>query len=150
MSGRVYVSRSPNHELGDESDSKEIGEQGELVVVAFEESEDRTAERLEDGHPNHPGWDIVSNDGDEVRYIEVKTTTGTWGRRGVGLTETQFKEAQSKGTRYWLYVVENLDTQDEEIHMIQNPVGHLSRVHFDGDWREFAETVGRRNPEDGF
>ncbi len=148
LSGRVYVSGPTNGDLGDESDSKEIGEQGELAVVAFEESEDRTAERLEDTQPNHPGWDIVSADGDEDRYIEVKTTTGTWGSRGVGLTERQFSDAQRLGDEYWLYVVEKLDSPDELIHMIQNPVGHLSRVHFDGDWRDFAETGTRRRPED--
>jgi hypothetical protein len=147
LSGLVYVSGSSNHGLGDESNSKEVGEQGELAVVAFEEGEDRTAERLEDTRPNHPGWDIVSVDGDEVRYIEVKTTTGTWGSRGVGLTEMQFREAQSLGDEYWLYVVENLDSPDEVIHMIQNPVGRLSRMQFNGDWRAFAETGTRPRPE---
>jgi len=44
-------------------------------------------------------------------------------------------------------VVENLDSPDEVIHMIQNPVGRLSRMQFNGDWRAFAETGTRPRPE---
>ena len=97
--------------------------------------------------PNHPGYDIESADesGHVVRYIEVKSVSGSWGSDGVGLTATQFAEATTRGESYWLYVVEQADTDDFVIHRIQNPAGRANRFFYDHGWREIGETGSDRS-----
>lgn len=149
LSGLVYVSGSDGNELSDESTNKAIGKEGELRVVALESRQRRFAKRMDDPHGdgneiNHPGYDIESESKDtgEVRYIEVKTTEGEWGNRGVYLTRRQFETARSHGPMYWLYVVEFLGDARQSIFMIQDPASMLDRFSFNGGWKAFAEVAG--------
>jgi hypothetical protein len=88
----------------------------------------------------HPGYDIESLDefGTVARYVEVKSTSDRWGATGVGLSDTQFKEALEKGTLYWLYVVERAEDDDFEIHRIQDPANKVNLFVYDQGWREVA------------
>ena len=71
--------------------------------------------------------------------IEVKGVDGEWNQMGVGLTKTQFSNAQDYGDHYWLYVVEfALDPDHARIHAIRNPAMQVSSFMFDGNWREAA------------
>ncbi len=108
------------------------------AVCAYEKERGRNAQQMAQGHPGH---DIVSNDPltGEERLIEVKGIDGEWNQTGVGLSRTQFSNAQDYGDRYWLYVVEFAsDPNHSRIHPIRNPAMQVTSFMFDGKWREAA------------
>jgi len=93
------------------------------------------------GHAHeHPGYDIESLDefGEVARYIEVKSSEDEWGKRGVGLSDTQFKKAQELGSRFWLYVVESAVSDNPQIHCIQDPANRVNLFLYDSGWRAVA------------
>ena len=138
MQGLSYVEASHTTQRSDETTSREVGNRGEEVVVAYEIEQGRDASRME--NPNNEGYDIESLANGEVeRYIEVKTTEGAWGKRGVYLTAPQLRHAREKGPRYWLYVVEFLGDEKERIYRIKNPARWIDRFVFDGSWKDAAE-----------
>ena len=78
--------------------------------------------------PGNPGYDIESYDdsGEDVRFIEVKGIDGPWTELGVGITARQYQEAQTRGDSWWLYVVENVFSDEERtVHRIPNPVRNI-------------------------
>jgi hypothetical protein len=89
----------------------------------------------------HPGFDIVSVDSrtDDQRRIEVKALSGEWNKRGVGVSRTQFSNAEEFGPAYWVYVVEfSMDPKNRRIYAIQNPAFKVTEFMFDGNWRDVA------------
>jgi hypothetical protein len=90
--------------------------------------------------PNHPGYDIeVWEDGNRERYIEVKSLREAWGTCGVGMTPTQFENAQQHGTKYWLYVVERVESPDGAITRIHDPAHLVTRFQFDDGWKPLGQ-----------
>ena len=107
-------------------------------VCAFEKARGRIAEQMAQ---THPGYDVISHDPltGEERLIEVKGVASEWNQTGVGLSRTQFSNAQDYGDRYWLYVVEFASDPDHaHIHDIRNPAMQVTSFMFDGNWREAA------------
>ncbi len=115
-----------------------IEEAGITRVVEAERHEGRSPSIMP---PLHPGYDIESKgpDGNIARYIEVKASSGLWGDRGVEVHRKQFEVAKTKGEKYWLYVVEQADTDDYHIYAIQNPEDKVDDFIFDYGWRDVAE-----------
>lgn len=106
------------------------------LVISVEPALRRTPE-------GNPGFDLfeVDSGGRQIRWVEVKSMTGTLKDRPVGLSHTQFDCAREKGDAYWLYVVEHAtDPAQARILRIQNPVGHTKTFTFDHGWSEIAET----------
>lgn len=96
--------------------------------------------RTPDGNP---GFDLyeVDNSGKQIRWVEVKSMTGSLQDRPVGLSHTQFECAREKGDAYWLYVVEHAtDPAQARILRIQNPVAHARTFTFDRGWCQIART----------
>ena len=103
----------------------------EEVVIAYEENQGRTCERV--GHQKI-GFDIRSLSPPDpqtghrdpvtgVRRIEVK---GRKRGQPVRLTTNEWYKAQQLGDTYWLYVVwEPLDRPDPVPLMVRNPARHL-------------------------
>ncbi len=92
--------------------------------------------------PNNPGFDLIQlgPDGTPVRWIEVKAMTGDLSNRPVGLSRAQFEEAQRRGDRYWLYIVEHANTPERtRVVRIQNPAGKAQTFTFDHGWISVAE-----------
>ena len=112
------------------------------AVVRFEEEAGRYPEEMA---PNFKGFDLKSFGSEEdresnkepVRYIEVKSITGIWREKGVGLTKSQFEEARKKGDRYWLYVVEYANS-DAIVHPIRNPARRATHYFFDHGWKKVS------------
>jgi hypothetical protein len=99
------------------------------------------------------GYDVlVQRRGDQsaVRYIEVKSTDGRWGLRGVGLSRAQFDMAVVEGERYWLYVVEFLYEPDARVWAIRDPARRVGAFQFDHGWSGVADhdswVQGARRP----
>jgi len=109
------------------------------IVCDWELKHGRQPAELEQGHP---GYDIVSTNPrtGEQRLIEVKGIDGEWNRTGVGVTRTEFGNAQHFGEKYWLYVVEwALDENAAHIRPIRNPATQVEEFMFDSGWRDLAE-----------
>lgn len=91
----------------------------------------------------NPGFDLFEADssGRQIRWVEVKSMTGTLEDRPVGLSHTQFDCAREKGDAYWLYVVEHATNPAQaRVLRIQNPVGRARTFTFDHGWSEIART----------
>lgn len=106
------------------------------LIIGLEPALRRTPE-------GNPGFDLFEADsgGRQIRWVEVKSMTGTLEDRPVGLSHTQFDCAREKGDAYWLYVVEHAtDPAQARVLRIQNPVGHARTFTFDHGWSEIART----------
>ncbi|MHB8388666.1 MAG: sacsin N-terminal ATP-binding-like domain-containing protein [Acidobacteriaceae bacterium] len=91
----------------------------------------------------NPGFDLYEIDGGgkPVRWVEVKSMTGSLEDRPVGLSRTQFDCANQRGAGYWLYVVEYAtDPAKARVLRIQDPVGHAKTFTFDRGWVHIART----------
>ena len=96
--------------------------------------------------------DIYEKDtnGQIIRYIEVKTLTGQWGQGGVGITEHQLEFAQKEKDKWWLFVVENINTDNIRVYQFKNPILEANRFMFDNSWKQLAyqaDSVENREPK---
>jgi len=160
---------APSHSSGSEARDKTSGGAGSAPFISYvavhpdnrgadpdrPEQEERQAleeqaidlilERepgLQRTSPNNPGFDLIQPgpDGVPVRWIEVKAMTGDLADRPVGLSRAQFEEAQRRGDRYWLYVVEHASTPEKaRVVRIQDPAGKAQTFTFDHGWISVAE-----------
>ena len=90
------------------------------------------------------GFDLYEKDenGNEVRWIEVKSMTKSLHHHPVAISDTQFYFAQSKRHSFWLYVVEYAnDPANTRLIRIQDPVGKAKHFTFDYGWIEVGEIV---------
>ena len=93
---------------------------------------------------NNPGFDLFENDsqGSTIKWVEVKSMSGSLENRPATLTATQFEFAQRKQNAYWLYVVENAgNPATARIVRIRNPAGKAKTFTFDRGWNEAAEVA---------
>lgn len=98
-----------------------------------------TLNRTEEGNR---GFDLYEADesGNAFCWVEVKSMTGSWNDRPVGMSRAQFDLASEKGDAYWLYVVEHASgIENARILKIQNPAGHARTFTFDRGWISIAE-----------
>jgi len=158
---RVYKDTSKKSENKEPKSTfaKELGEKGEKFVASRKElllSKDNYFMRTVS---NNAGFDIFEMNSNEeiVRYIEVKTLSGKWGRAGVDITPTQYDYAKTHGDMWWLFVVEDINGDNPYIHQFKNPVLEITRYQFDHSWEQFAlnyaeerqESYERSEPEVG-
>ena len=122
--------------------AKKIGEKGEQAVLSQNDLLLSPYNYFEQAKQNNPGYDIVEKDreGNEVRYIEVKTLTGMWGKGGVSLTPKQVKYALKPELKdkWWLFVVEGINTGNTQITQFPNPVYEANKFMFDSSWKQLA------------
>ena len=112
--------------------NRQIGDWGVHWVLQYERQHGRKPKSM--AH-NNPGYDVESQAGLRIRYIEVKSIAGPWDLSGVPVSPKQIEFAQEKKDQFWLYVVENaLDADTVKIHPIQNPVGKINQYRFDNGW----------------
>lgn len=134
-----YVGTLPDDEETDpdgldQSTRMRIEELALALIIRQEPTLQRTPE-------GNPGFDLfeANGTGQQVRWVEVKSMTGSLQSRPVGISRTQFDFAHAKGDAFWLYVVEYAtDPTQTRVLRIQNPVGHARTFTFDHGWREIA------------
>jgi hypothetical protein len=154
----VYVGREREFDSDKQREQKErateIGNKGETYVL--ERSTNyllSKSNKFEKAPTNNKGYDILEIDskGDVVRYIEVKTLTGMWGEGGVAVTKSQLEFAQVYDN-WWLFVVENINTQNTNVHTFENPVQQANRYMFDNSWKQLSESANKNHsiaPKEG-
>jgi hypothetical protein len=101
----------------------------------------------------HPGYTVQIEVPSEAapRCVAVRGLTGAWDRTGIPLTKAELREAQERGERYWLYVVEYaLDPEKPVVTRIQDPWGKVDEFRFDDGWRDAANAPPRLTPAVGF
>lgn len=136
-----YVGTHPDDDGPDPDGLDQVArmqiEEGAIdLIIGLEPALRRTPE-------GNPGFDLyeADNSGKQIRWIEVKSMTGTLEDRPVGLSHTQFDCAREKGDAYWLYVVEHAtDPTQARVLRIQDPVGHARTFTFDRGWSGIART----------
>ena len=142
--GRPFISYVGTHTDDDDADPDGLDQDARMqiekraidLIIAIEPALSRTPE-------GNPGFDLFEADGSgrHIRWVEVKSMTGTLENRPVGLSRTQFDFAREKGDAYWLYVVEHsTDKSRARVLRIQNPVGHARTFTFDRGWSAIART----------
>jgi hypothetical protein len=136
----VYAEREKqDHEQPRESTTQETDKRGMKLAMDYEVGQGR----IPDSSPARDkgcGYDIRSTsvNGTEERLIELKTTGSLWRERGVTMTSNEFQKAMRLGSKYWLYVIEDLDGQPR-LYQIQNLEDKIQSIAFDGSWKEIAE-----------
>ncbi len=127
--------------------AKEIGDKGENYILANKEALLLSKTNYFQKAPtNNRGFDIYEKDASGqtiIRYIEVKTLTGQWGQGGVGITEHQLDFAQKQKDKWWLFVVENINTNNTKIYQFENPVLEANKFMFDSSWKQLAYLSNR-------
>ncbi|WP_197346534.1 sacsin N-terminal ATP-binding-like domain-containing protein [Ralstonia pseudosolanacearum] len=135
-----YVGAHPNDEGPDpdgldQAARMRIEDQAIALIISLEPELQRTPD-------GNPGFDLfeANSGGQQIRWVEVKSMTGSLESRPVGLSRTQFDYARNKGEAYWLYVVENAtDPAKARVLRIRNPAGHVRTFTFDRGWRQIAQ-----------
>ncbi len=97
---------------------------------------------LQPTEEGNPGFDLYQTDakGEENRWVEVKSMTGSLRNRPATLSSYQFDFARSHGDAFWLYIVEYAtDHEKLRILKIQNPAGHARTFTFDHGWSHIAQ-----------
>lgn len=111
-----------------------LAERRAIEVIKAEESS------LKVMPPGNPGFDLVEvKSGKRVRWIEVKSMTGSWDGRFASMTRPQIEEALKRWDSYWLYVVENVWKANRKIYRIPNPAGLATQFQFRHNWKKFSE-----------
>lgn len=125
-------------EAGEDARRSPVDEAGVGRVLDYEKSCGRNPKEMP--HTN-PGYDIESRDaeGRILRYIEVKSLSGAWAGTYAVLSKPQFDAAKRLGDAFWLYVVDQAQTDAFSIHRIQNPAQRANHFMFDDGWRAAAE-----------
>lgn len=105
-------------------------------IIALEPSLQQTVE-------GNKGFDLYAADagGNIVRWVEVKSMTGSLRDRPVGMSRAQFDLALQKREAFWLYVVEYAESEAPRIVKIQDPAGRARTFTYDSGWLSIAETV---------
>lgn len=142
--GRPFISYVGVHPNDDGSDPDGLDQAARMqieelaidLIIGLEPTLQRTPE-------GNPGFDLFEADsnGGQIRWVEVKSMTGTLEDRPAGLSRTQFDYAREKGDAFWLYVVEHAtDPTQARVLRIQNPAGHAQTFTFDHGWCQIART----------
>ncbi len=146
----IYVSNSD--ETVENTGRRERALRNETIsrnfVLEHEASEGRIAEAMSQ---TNSGYDIesIENDGSgDLRFIEVKSLSGHWGAEGVSISIKQLEWAYKKGNAYWIYIVENVNSEAIKLYKIQDPAKHIRAFKFNHAWKQIAEEKDSKDSSD--
>ena len=144
VGARPFISYVGTHLDEDGSDPDDLNQAERMAI------EEHAIALIISGEPmlfrtqvGNPGFDLFETDsnGKPIRWVEVKSMTGSLKDRAVGLSRTQFEWAREKGPGYWLYVVEHAtDPAKARVLRIQNPFALARTFTFDQGWTQVART----------
>jgi len=152
----VYIGKDKEvdeEEKSQRESAKEIGDKGENYILAYKETLLLSKNNdFQQAPTNNKGFDIYEKDanGQIVRYIEVKTLTGQWAQGGVGITKDQLEFAQKEKDKWWLFVVENINTDNIKVYQFKNPILEANKFMFDNSWKQLAyqsEKIENQEPK---
>ena len=143
---RPFISYVATHPDDKEADTDNLGhkdrmalEEKAIKLILAHEPEWQPTDAY------NPGFDLyqVDEQGQKIRWCEVKAMTGSLQDRPVGLSRKQFDYARKQGEAYWLYIVECAGDENEaRIVQIQDPAGKARTFTFDHGWLAIADVGG--------
>lgn len=149
--GRPFISYLGTHPDDEEPDPDGLDQATRMKIedqaITLIISQEPGLQRTPDGNP---GFDLfeANGGGQQVRWVEVKSMTGSLENRPVGISRTQFDFARAKGDAFWLYVVEYAtDPSKARVLRIQNPVAQARTFTFDHGWSQVARTESPTTPQ---
>jgi hypothetical protein len=141
--GRPFISYLGSHpdEEGADPDGLDQPKRMHLEAKAIDKilGLEPRLQRTADGNK---GFDLYQADaaGNIVRWVEVKSMTGSLRDRPVGMSRAQFDLALEKREAFWLYIVEHAsDTEAARVIKIQDPAGRARTFTFDSGWVSISE-----------
>jgi len=142
--GRPFISYVGVHPDDDESDPDGLDQETRMKIeeraIAYIIELEPVLRRTKEGNKGFDLYEACS-DGALVRWVEVKSMTGSLAGRPVTLSRAQFDCAREHGPAYWLYVAEHArDAAKIRILRIQDPSGRAKYFTFDEGWAEIAQT----------
>jgi hypothetical protein len=145
----IYVEKEPTDDAIDAQKQKmESESQSRKIVIEHERSEGRETEEMS---ANNPGYDVESTEPNgDIRYIEIKSTKSLWGRDGITLSFAQLNLAYIKKDAFWLYVIENIGSENSRIYKIQNPMQHVRGFKLNDSWKEIAVSLEHASNNQNF
>ena len=98
---------------------------------------------LQQTPPGNEGFDLYEEDaeGNVIRWIEVKSMTGSLRNHPVGISSAQFKFALENSESFWIYIVEYASESKSRIIRIRNPLKHVRTFSLDYGWISFADSI---------
>ena len=145
---RPFISYVATHPDDKEADTDNLGHKDRMALEekAIKLILAREPEMRWQRTPSYnPGFDLyqVDEQGQKIRWCEVKAMTGSLQDRPVGLSRKQFDYARKQGEAYWLYIVECAGDENEaRIVQIQDPAGKARTFTFDHGWLAIADVGG--------
>lgn len=145
---RPFISYVATHPDDKEADTDNLGHKDRMALEekAIKLILAREPEMRWQRTPSYnPGFDLyqVDEQGQKIRWCEVKAMTGSLQDRPVGLSRKQFDYARKQGGAYWLYIVECAGDENEtRIVRIQDPAGKARTFTFDHGWLAIADVGG--------
>lgn len=129
---KQQIRRESAKEIGDKGENYVLANKGTLVLSKTND--------FQKAPTNNKGFDIYEKDmsGQTIRYIEIKTLTGPWAEGGVGITKHQLDFAQKQKDKWWLFVVENINTDNTKVYQFKNPILEANRFMFDNSWKQLS------------
>lgn len=142
--GRPFISYLGSHPDDEGSDPDGLNQAKRMQIeakaidkiIGLEPDLQRTVE-------GNKGFDLYEEDGagNVVRWVEVKSMTGSLKDRPVGMSRAQFDLALEKREAFWLYVVEHAsEVESIRVVKIQDPAGRARTFTYDSGWLSIAET----------
>jgi len=115
---------------------KKVEEEAMRISMEYEKNRGRVPKNVSmEEHFDILSWDPSVG---EFRYIEVKGRSGM--DLEVELTEPEFRVAEEKGEKYWLYIVYGIGTEQPRLLAIRNPVKNMR-------WEELSIKRYRLKPK---
>ncbi|MFC4653927.1 sacsin N-terminal ATP-binding-like domain-containing protein [Rheinheimera marina] len=144
VGGKPFISYIGTHPDDEDSDPDGLDHAARMQIeeqaISLIIQQEPTLQRTQKGNP---GFDLfeTNDSGQQVRWVEVKSMTGSLLNRPVGVSHTQFDFASKKGDAFWLYIVEHATTPEKaRVLRIQNPTAHARTFTFDHGWSQIALT----------
>ena len=100
----------------------------------------RERERWLRAGEDNPGFDLYREDADGQQTVlcEVKGLSGSLDDQPARLTPHELRRALERRENYWLYIVENLASDNPNIVRIPDPAGEAARFAFGPEWRALS------------
>jgi hypothetical protein len=129
----------PRHETSDTHKRRLATE--DIAIDLIRQQDGQHFKEIRRMPTNHEGYDLeaINEQGEVMRYIEVKAMTCAWTDRPATISEPQFEAARRKGEKFWLYVVEKVGQPDPKIHRIPNPQRSVRYFTFDYGWSSLGD-----------
>jgi hypothetical protein len=139
-----YVESNERDSSDEDEQAQEVRNRiGRAAVAAVIANLRASGAKIREMPWNNKGYDLeVTVKGIAAPFlVEVKGLAGPWDARGVGMTATEFRQAELSRDGYWLAVVEYAETPDAMLYWLKSPATEVGEFRFDYGWMRRASST---------